>query len=143
MSTLTKKSAKELRNLAIASVQFYSTLIIGFTLTDGQSIRAGTKYNFDQSHTFDRAIKITKIETIFWKDEWEILRINFYSGTQTLAKVGSSTDNFVKDNAGRIETFEIATDEQLIGCELDHGTNHIGEGDYFKGVTWFKWKIMK
>ena len=33
---------------------------------------------------------------------------------------------------GRREVFEIADDEQLIGCELDH------DKDLFVGVTWIK-----
>jgi hypothetical protein len=46
-----------------------------------------------------------------------------------------SNDSFVKENGGRVEIFEIAADEQLIGCELESSP------DYFCGVTWLKWKI--
>ena len=54
------------------------------------------------------------------------------------------TDDAVKifGGSGRVVAFEIAADEQLIGCELDHGTDSDGNGDYFKGVTWLKWKIF-
>ncbi len=61
--------------------------------------------------------------------------MNFYSGQETLVKVGAD-DEYVKNYGGRMETFEIAGDEQLIGCELDFCK------DYFYGVTWLKWKIM-
>jgi hypothetical protein len=40
-----------------------------------------------------------------------------------------------------LETFEIAADEQLIGCEFYHGPDFHGKGDYFCGVTWLKYKI--
>ena len=48
-----------------------------------------------------------------------ILQINFYSGTETIVKVGESNEDYVKARAGRVETFEIAEDEKLIGCKLD------------------------
>ena len=38
----------------------------------------------------------------------------------------------------RLETFEIAADEQLIGAELDYGNGCYG--DCLLGVTWLKWK---
>jgi hypothetical protein len=36
---------------------------------------------------------------------------------------------------GRKETFHIAENERLIGCELEHGAN------YLIGVTFIKWTI--
>lgn len=45
--------------------------------------------------------------------------INFYSGEVRLVLVGMTVDeNFIQEYGGRRETFEIATDEQLIGCEF-------------------------
>jgi hypothetical protein len=79
-----------------------------------------------------------------WRDESHIMRINFYSGRntlinfysgqETLVKVGWS-DGDVKKFGGRVESFEIAHDEQLIGCELTYCAEH------FHGVTWLKMKI--
>ena len=70
------------------------------------------------------------------------MQIKFFSGQEELCTVGMTDYDFKKqDFAGRVLTFEIAADEQLIGCELDHGTNQNGENDYFLGVTWLKWKI--
>jgi len=46
--------------------------------------------------------------------------INFYSGQETLVQVGY-TDDDVKKYGGRVESFEIAADEQFIGAELYHG----------------------
>ncbi len=44
--------------------------------------------------------------------------MNFYSGQETIVKVGMN-DIAVKGNhSGRVESFEIAADEQLIGAEL-------------------------
>ncbi len=45
--------------------------------------------------------------------------MNFYSGQETLVKVGEEHDYFVKMFGGRVESFEIAADERLIGAELD------------------------
>ena len=45
----------------------------------------------------------------------------FYSGEERLTHVGYPEGEYVKLWGGRVETFEIAADEQLIGCELDHG----------------------
>jgi hypothetical protein len=59
------------------------------------------------------------------------LRINFYSGDKTLVQVGAD-DAPVKVYGGRVETFEIGTDEQLIGCELSYCDR------LFRGVTWLK-----
>ncbi len=71
-------------------------------------------------------------------DEYDvkIIRINFYSGKQTLAKVGMS-DDVVKKSGDRVEKFEIAEDERLIGCELEH------DADSFRGITWLKIKMIK
>ena len=44
--------------------------------------------------------------------------MNFYSGKELLVKV-ACTDKYVKINLGRVETFEMAADEQLIGAELE------------------------
>jgi hypothetical protein len=46
----------------------------------------------------------------------------------------------VKKYGGRVETFEIADDERLIGAELACVVNDDGK-DYFKGVTWIKMKV--
>jgi hypothetical protein len=40
-----------------------------------------------------------------------------------------------KDRAGRRQYFEIAADEQIIGCDLDYCEKRL------RGVTWVKWKI--
>ncbi len=47
------------------------------------------------------------------------MRINFYSGQERLVLVGNEHDYFVKVFSGRVEIFEIAADERLIGAELD------------------------
>jgi hypothetical protein len=70
-----------------------------------------------------------------WNSEWWIGQINFYSGTETLVKLGEP-DEFIQLETARVELFEIAFDEQLIGCELN-----IDEDDYFIGLTWLKWKL--
>ena len=48
-------------------------------------------------------------------------------------------DEWVKKWGGRIEVFNIAEDEQLIGCKLDE--RKLGNYLYFSGVTWLKIKV--
>ncbi len=63
--------------------------------------------------------------------------MNFYSGQETLVQVGAYDDDFVENYGGRVESFEIADDESLIGCELDF------DEVCFCGVTWLKWKNVQ
>ena len=44
-----------------------------------------------------------------------IMRINFYSGEETLVRLGDR-DDWIKEYGGRVESFEMAADEQLIGA---------------------------
>ncbi len=110
---------------------------LGFTLSNGESCTAGSFCKVDKSHTFDQNKKITKVECIMTKDEYAIIQMNFYSGQETLLKVGGYTDWYVKEHGGRVESFEIADDESLIGCELDFDESR------FCGVTWLKWKNVQ
>ena len=119
-------------------IPVFSTL--SFTLSNGESCTArGSKVN--KSQTFDQNKKITKVEMIINKNESLIIRMNFYSGQETLVKVGKD-DEWVKRHVGRVESFEIAADEQLIGAELYHGEDYNVYG-CFLGVTWLKCKITK
>ncbi len=52
------------------------------------------------------------------KDEWSIMSMNFYSGKEILVQTGWR-DRPERMFEGSVESFEIADDEQLIGCELD------------------------
>ena len=83
---------------------------------------------------FDQSKKINKIVTTVREDEYAINQIKFYSNKELLCRVGY-TDDEVKDYGGRVVTFEIAADEQLIGAELYNSVN------FFLGVTWLKMKI--
>ncbi len=114
-------------------------LTLSFRLSNGEYCTAGSTYKVDKSHTFDQNKKITKVEVIIREYEVDIIRINFYSGQETLAKVGWSDDDYLKRWVGRVESFEIAADERLIGAELYH--NEYSEGEYFTGVTWIKMKV--
>ncbi len=66
------------------------------------------------------------------------MQINFYHGQESLVAVGIN-DERVKILGGRVEVFEIAEDEQLIGCELHEMTYYVNS--YFGGVTWIKIKL--
>ncbi len=118
-------------------------LTLEITLSNGESCTAGSKYKVNKSHTFDPNKKITKVECIINKNEFFIIRMNFYSGQETLLQVGMN-DDYVKYFGGRVEIFEIAADEQLIGAELYHGDNdNDGYDHLLRGVTWLKCKIAK
>ncbi len=122
---------------------FSSIFTLEITLSNGESCTAGSTYKVNSSHTFDQNKKITKVECIIYQNEYAILQINFYSGQETLAKVGMDDQDYIKQYGGRVESFEIAPDEQLIGAELYHGDYKNNGKDYFHGVTWLKCKISK
>ena len=107
---------------------------LSFILNDGQSVKAGSDY-FEDSQTFDPTKKITRVEVIIGKSETCIQQINFFSGEERLVTVGMD-DDYVKKYRRRVEKFEIADDEQLIGCQLDENTS-----GNFSGVTWLKMKV--
>ena len=90
---------------------------------------------------FEPSKKITKIVTTVGSLEYYIKQINFFSGEELLCYVGY-TDDEVKRNGGRVITFEIAADEQLIGATVYTG-DFLYYKDYFAGVEWMKWKIPK
>ena len=50
MSTIANKSIEELRNLRISKVYWNTIYTLGMTLSDGTTCRAGTKYDFKDSH---------------------------------------------------------------------------------------------
>jgi hypothetical protein len=132
---LTVQSRKKLNKISIIKVEWNYMNTLGFTLSNGESCTAGQS-NKVSSHTFDQNKKITKVECIMWYDEKFICRMNFYSGQETIVKVGWS-DGDVKRNGRRVESFEIADDESLIGCELDFDSVN------FCGVTWLKRKNVQ
>ena len=134
MATLGTKSLAELKVLTISQVQQWSASTISFTLNDGQSCTIGKSLEYNRSHVFDPAKKITRIEVIISKYEADIFQINFFHHQQRLVIVGFE-DNMLDKFGGRKEVFDIADNEQLLGCELDYCTQ------YFRGVTWLKIKV--
>ncbi len=133
----------ELGNLKLQKLGWFGCLAtLEITLSNGESCTAGSYFKVENSHTFDPNKKITKVECIMRNDELWILQINFYSGQERLVKVGYNYDD-VKRWGGRVESFEIAADEQLIGAELYHGDIYNDGKDCFLGVTWLKCKIAK
>ena len=113
--SLRNKNWEELRDLNIAKVQWYHHFTFGFTLSDGQSCKAGTTYDFKKSHSFDPNKKITKVETIIHEIYTaQFIQINFYHNEERLVAV-----NDTHSGNERREVFDILDDERLIGCELD------------------------
>ena len=115
---------------------------LGIILSNGESCQAGSTFKANKSHTFDPDKKITRVECIIHRRESAIAQINFYSGLETLVKVGYS-DPIVMKHGGRVELFDIDDDEQLIGAELNHGDYKNNGEDHFLGVTWIKCKIAE
>ena len=92
----------------------------GITIDNGESVKSGS-FNFKSSHVFDQSKKITKIVTTVRENEVVIAQINFFSGEELLCEVG-----WTGYYNGRVESFEIAADEQLIGAELYNQTYEDG-----------------
>ena len=109
-------SFEEFKRLRISKVQWNFINTVGLTLNDGQYGRAGGWRDFNSSYSFDPKKKITQIEVFIHKYECMINSINFYHHQQRLVSVG--TGKSVKTHEGRVEVFDIAEDEQLVGCEL-------------------------
>ena len=116
---LTEKNLQELKDLTITQVSWgINIYTLGFTLSDGSKCKAGILYATEGFHTFDPAKKITKVEAFISQSENFINQINFFHHEERLVRMGM-TDSVVKKEFGRREVFEIADDEQLIGCRLD------------------------
>ena len=56
--------------------------------------------------------------------------------------MGYNDDWLMKGYANRVESFEIAADEQLIGATV-YSADYGECKDWFAGVEWMKWKIRK
>jgi hypothetical protein len=118
MSRIAEKSLQELRNFTITKVKWRTTCTFSLELSDGQTCKAGTMYDVDKSHSFDLSKKINRIECIINKYEIAIMQIHFYHQDERLVVVGMDED-LVKREGGRVEVFDIAIDEQLVGCKLE------------------------
>ncbi len=118
LANLTVKELINLTNLTIKRVEWNDMATLSFTLSNGEHCSAGSRRKVNKSRTFDPKKKITKVEVIIFCNEWYITRMNFYSGQETLVQVGLN-GSFKQEN-NRVEIFEIAADEQLIGAELQY-----------------------
>ena len=97
------------------------------TYTDGQTVGCGLK---DCNATFSDIASVKRVKVTFWDDEDCIARVQFYSADgKELLKMGGD------DYLGREETFAIAADEELLGCEMHHDKD-----DYIIGLTWLIWR---
>ena len=87
-------------------------------------------HDYNNCFEINETKHICMIEIIFTKEEQFLGQIIFFDKDGTLYKLGSDGNA-----TGRKETFQIAENERLIGCELDHGNN------YVMGITFIKWTI--
>lgn len=127
MNKMTPASVKQL----IASEILYSKInvgvrVLGIVLSDGQTVQGGSE---EAKKRRKLPGNIKKIEVIFQQSEAFIFQIRFYCKDNAKFKIGGN-DYW---NAGRMETFELANDEVLLGAEFDHTEKHT------VGVTWIKW----
>jgi hypothetical protein len=134
MEILTKKSFEELKNLKITKIEAHIDNIhtFGMTLSDGLACKAGTEYpNYNNCFYIDPTKPIAKIEMIMHTNDNLLGQINFFDKNgDYLYKMGN--DAYA---TGRRETFLIADNERLIGCEIDYGAK------YVSGITFIKWTI--
>ena len=134
MAILTKKTFEELKNLNITKIEAYVDCIdtLGMTLSDGSACKAGTcNPNYNTSFNIDPTKPIANIEMIMRQDEGILGQINFFDKNGgNLYKIGD--DSYT---TGRRETFLIAENERLIGCEIDYGARFVS------GITFIKWTI--
>ena len=98
-------------------------------MSDGQTCKAGTAVNYNNSFDFPLDQKIVKVEVILCDTRY-IGQIIFYGKNGIIKKLGSDSCA-----TGAKETFLIGDNERLIGCELDHSEDNL------MGVTWLKWTI--
>ena len=109
--------------------------MLGFKLNDGQTCNAGLG-DLSHNHIFDPNKKITRIEHFMHQDESGFSQTNFYHNQERLAYICLIPEHASTwHDVYRREVFEIAEDEQLIGCELHHNDWSC------LGVTWLKMKI--
>ena len=88
-------------------------------MSDGQTCRAGSDCNYNNSFDFPADQKIVKVEVILESTSY-IGQIIFYSKNGVLKKLGVDGQA-----TGAKETFLIGDNERLIGCELEHGANYL------------------
>jgi len=100
--------------------------VLGLTINNGENCQGGLS-PIEKKRKLPADIK--KIEVIFQLSEVFIFQIRFFCRDGSKFKIGG-TDYW---NAGRVETFNFADDEVLLGCEFDHTEK------YTVGVTWIKW----
>ena len=73
--------------------------------------------------------------------------VNFYHHKKRLVSVLDTgyalfTKKSLNGIGFRVEVFDIADDEQLIGCKLENCSNRVWDKHYFGSVTWIKMKVM-
>ena len=102
-------------------------------MSDGQTCRAGTECDYNNSFDFSLDQKIVKVKVILC-DTSVIGQIIFYGKNGIIKKLGDD-----RNADGAKETFLIGDNERLIGCELETG-KYDGK-DYLIGVTFLKWTI--
>jgi len=135
LSALVSKAVIESTQIQVKTIKYTSdkgSKVIGFemTLGDGTRIKAGR----ETTSTVQLPENLYKIETILTTDENEIYQIKF-SGSSGVITIGK-TDTTGKYGPGRVETFNLAEGEELIGSKLYYET----AWTELRGLEWIKWR---
>ena len=79
MALIRTMTLDQLTKLTITKVQWYQDYchILGFTMSDGQTCKAGTNCDYNNSFDFCADIKIVKVEFFLTNDKY-MGQINFY-----------------------------------------------------------------
>jgi hypothetical protein len=101
---------------------------LGFVMDNGLKIKAGLR-KCTKRHQIQN--KLAKIECEFASNEYWIDRITFFDDCGGMYTVGRET----KKTNGRTETFEIAEDEIIAGCEIYYS-------EAIHGIAWSKKKLI-
>jgi hypothetical protein len=136
INLLKRLSSNDLAQISISNWIFteagYGIWNLKVDMSNGQSVRA-SKYEHEPGKKSPSAQNIQKIETTIGADEKYIHNIKFTYRNGSTERVGPENAQFP---AGRVETFTIDEDEQLLGVEMDYGLN------YILGITWVKWRPL-
>lgn len=110
------------------------SLIVGITMSDS-SYKQGAWEKCSQQAPMPAGLK--RIHVNFKKDERSLHSIQFQGETELHIGLNEKDDPTLIEKArkGRVETFELADDEQLLGAEWHHTTNCVF------GLRWMKQKV--
>lgn len=117
---------EKLRGLKLAKIQtcnpdgdWITSLVM--TLNDGQSCKAGTTYAVNNTYSFTPSAVIRDVEIHIHASEDVISNLVFIFQDGTRKRFGAE----IYLGRGRVETYSLGVDEQLIGAELQYSKDYL------------------